>query len=83
MDFNTEKWFRHDAEEEITKMREYVAQLVNCPLKNLFLVQNATDAYNCLLKSMEWNEGDVIVLPNTAYAAIRKTTEWIRDRYGV
>ena len=83
INFHLEKWFRHDAEEEITKMREYVAQLVNCPLKNLFLVQNATDAYNCLLKSMEWNEGDVIALPNTAYTAIRRTTEWIRDRYRV
>ncbi len=54
-------------------MRKYVANMINCPTKNVFLVQNATDAFNCLVKSMKWTAGDIVLLPNTAYSSIRKT----------
>jgi selenocysteine lyase/cysteine desulfurase len=64
-------------------MRVYVASKINCPQKNVYLVQNATDAINCLLKSMKWKEGDTILLPNTAYASIRKTVTVIQARYNV
>ena len=74
MDFNTEKWFRKDAEQILNKTRQFVASLINCKTDNLFMVQNATDAYNCLVKSISWEEGDVIAIPNTAYACVRKTT---------
>lgn len=47
------------------------------------MVQNATDAFNGLMKSIHWKQGDVILLPNTAYASIRKTCEWLRDYYGI
>jgi hypothetical protein len=47
------------------------------------MVQNATDAINCLLKSLKWKAGDVVCIPNTAYACVRQTCNWIRDYYGV
>jgi hypothetical protein len=36
-----------------------------------------------LAKSLSWKAGDTIALPNTAYASIRKTVEWLRDRYAI
>jgi selenocysteine lyase/cysteine desulfurase len=33
----------------------------------VFIVENATDGINSVLKSLTWSEGDVIVIPNTAY----------------
>ena len=59
-------------------MREKVASWVGCKPDNLFIVQNATDAFNCLMKSMEWEEDDVVLLPNTAYAAIKKTVQFLQ-----
>lgn len=83
MDFNTEKWFRFDSEVLLNKTRDLVAKRLQCPTENLFIVQNATDAFNALAKSLTWKAGETIVLPNTAYASIRKTVEWLRDRYGI
>jgi selenocysteine lyase/cysteine desulfurase len=64
-------------------MRSVVAKRINCKPGNVFLVQNATDAINCLVKSIKWNEGDCILLPSTAYSCVRKTCNVVRDRYGV
>lgn len=36
-----------------------------------------------MAKSLSWKAGDTIALPNTAYASIRKTVEWLRDRYAI
>lgn len=57
----------------INEMRGFIAQKVNSPTKNIFIVQNATDAINCIAKSLRWSPGDVVLLPNIAYASIRKT----------
>lgn len=60
-----------------------MANKVNCPLSNVYMVQNATDAINCLTKSLQWSAGDVVLLSNLAYASIRKTIYVLRDRYGI
>ena len=64
-------------------MREFVADLVNCKLSNIFIVPNATEAYNTLVKSINWEEGDVIALPNTAYRSVISASEWLRDKYKI
>lgn len=82
-EFNTEKWFRIDVEGMITSARNYIAQRINCKADNLFFVQNATDGINCVLKSFNWHEGDVVLIPNTAYSCVRKTVNSLRDRYNI
>lgn len=67
----------------INEMRTFIAGQINCSPKNVFIVQNATDGFNCVAKSLKWSAGDVILLPNIAYASIRKTCNVISDRYGV
>ena len=47
------------------------------------MVSNATDGINCLAKSMKWNEGDIVLLPNTAYPSIRKTFNWLREYFNI
>lgn len=59
-------------------MRAYVAGKINCPTKNVYLIQNATDGINCLLKSMLWKSGDAILIPNTAYPCVRKTVDVLK-----
>lgn len=64
-------------------MRAFIANKINCPTKNVFIVQNATDGINCIAKSLKWTSDDAVLLPNIAYASIRKTITVIKERYGV
>ena len=64
-------------------MRAYAASRINCPTKNVYFVMNATDAINSLAKSLTWKEGDIVLLPNTAYASIRKTFYALRDVFNI
>lgn len=79
-DFNTEKWytpasirFRFDAEVKLAEVRQSVAQFVNSSKDSIFMVENASDGFNGFVKSMKWKQGDVIVMPNTSYAMVKKT----------
>ena len=60
-----------------------MADKVNCPVDNLFIVQNASDAINCVMKTLKWNFGDTILLPNTAYASVRNTCLVVKERYNL
>lgn len=52
-------------------------------MQNVFIVENATDGINSVLKSLTWNEGDVVLIPNTAYGCVRQTVNYLRDRYKI
>ena len=67
----------------IIDLRTYVASKINCKPQNVFFIENATDGINSILKSFNWSEGDVILLPNTAYGCVRKTVTTLKDRYNV
>lgn len=62
----------------INDMRAFIASRIHCPTRNVFIVQNATDAINCIAKSITWKAGEVILLPNIAYPSIRKTINVIQ-----
>lgn len=64
-------------------MRAYIANKIHCPTKNVFIVQNATDGINCVAKSLKWTSDDAVLLPNIAYASIRKTINVLKERYGI
>lgn len=83
MDYNGEKWFRGDSEKLLLESRTFVANRVKCKPDNLFIVQNATDAINSLVKSLTWEKGDTIVLTNMTYSCVKKTIDWLCERYGV
>jgi selenocysteine lyase/cysteine desulfurase len=82
-EFNTEKWFRWDVEGLVEEARTYIAYRINCSPQNVFLVQNATDGINSILKSFNWKEDDTVLIPNTAYACVRKTVVSLKDRYNI
>lgn len=67
----------------LNDLRAYVASRINCRTQNVFFVENATDGINCVLKSQTWSEGDVVLIPNTAYACVRKTVNWLKDRFNI
>jgi hypothetical protein len=64
-------------------VRETVAKYVNAPKDNVFMVENASDGFNGFVKSMKWKEGDVIAMPNTSYAMVKRTIDYLVDKYKV
>lgn len=49
----------------------------------LALVDNATTGINAVLRSIAWRPGDEIVTTDHAYGAVRRTLEFVADRWGV
>lgn len=60
-----------------------MAKQVNSKPDNLFFVQNATDGINSLAKSLDWKKGDVVALPNTAYSCVKKTVQYLVEKFEV
>lgn len=75
--------FRFDAEVQIESVRDYVGKYVNAPKDNIFMVENASDGFNGFAKSIKWNEGDVIAIPNTSYAMVKQTVNYLVEKYKV
>jgi selenocysteine lyase/cysteine desulfurase len=68
---------------KIAEVRATVAKYVNAPKDNLFMVENASDGFNGFAKSIKWKEGDVIAMPNTSYAMVKRTVDYLIDKYKV
>ncbi|CAM6000977.1 unnamed protein product [Sphagnum balticum] len=75
--------FRVDAEVKINEVRTFVAKYVNANKNNVFLVENASDGFNGFMKSIKWKEGDVVAMPNTSYAMVKRTIDYLIDKYKI
>lgn len=47
------------------------------------MVENASDGFNGFAKSIKWNAGDVIAMPNTSYAMVKRTIDYLIGKYQV
>ena len=68
-----DKFLRYQYVDLLDKSRERLAQLVNAPVDECVIVQNATTAINTVLRNLVYKEKDVIVYFDTMYGAIERT----------
>lgn len=68
-----DKFLRYQYIDLLDKARERVAQLVNAPVDECVIVQNATSAINTVLRNLVYKEKDVIIYFDTIYGSIEKT----------
>lgn len=68
-----DKFLRYQYINLLDNSRERLAQLVNAPVDECVIVQNATTAINTVLRNLVYKEKDVIVYFDTMYGAIEKT----------
>jgi len=68
-----DKFLRYQYIDLLDKSRERLAQLVNAPVDECVLVQNATSGINTILRNLVYQEKDVIVYFDTVYGAIERT----------
>lgn len=50
--------------------------------EDIALVENATDAVNAVLRSIDWRPGDEILITDQTYGAVRNTVRYIAGRTG-
>ena len=63
--------------------RKALAKMLECDAEDLALVENATTGVNTVLRSLEFNAGDEILVPDHAYQACRNAIDFVAQRWGV
>jgi selenocysteine lyase/cysteine desulfurase len=58
---NPDLFVRVEQTELITQCREQIAEFVGAKVDEIVLVRNTSHGINTIMRSFEWNEGDVIV----------------------
>tara|TARA_B110000444_G_C18822724_1_gene588607 strand:- start:907 stop:2106 length:1200 start_codon:yes stop_codon:yes gene_type:complete len=59
-----------------------LASMLACDSDDLALVENATTGVNTVMRSLRFNEGDEILVPDHAYQACRNTLDFVAERWG-
>ncbi len=71
------KFFEKTAPEVMLKARKAIAKMVNCNSEDLALIENATTGVNTIMRSLEFNPGDEILVPDHAYQACRNAIDYV------
>ena len=62
--------------------RRSLASMLQCDADDLALIENATSGVNTVLRSLVFNKGDEILVPDHAYQACRNTIDFVAERWG-
>lgn len=76
------RFYEDLAMEFMQEARNSLAQMLNCDADDLALVENATTGVNTILRSLEFDEGDEILIPDHAYQACRNALDYASERWG-
>ncbi len=77
------RFYEDLAMEFMENSRKALAIMLECDAEDLALVENATTGVNTVLRSLEFNAGDEILVPDHAYQACRNAIDFVAQRWGV
>ena len=77
------RFYEDLAMEFMENSRKALAVMLECDAEDLALVENATTGVNTVLRSLEFNTGDEILVPDHAYQACRNAIDFVAQRWGV
>ena len=66
----------------LLKSRKALGTFLNCSPDDLAFVSNATSGVNTILRSLHFEQGDEILVPNHAYQACRNSIDFVAKRWG-
>ena len=72
-------FYRYDYPEMLDKSREALAGYLGVPSDEVVLVQNASVATNTVLRNLKFDDKDAILSFSTAYGAVTKTIESLKE----
>ena len=61
----------------LLKSREALGAFLSCSADDLAFVSNATSGVNTILRSLQFEQGDEILVPNHAYQACRNSIDFV------
>lgn len=76
-------FFVRDLWDCLREARAQLAAFVGAKPSDLAFVTNATQGVNTVLRSLSWQQGDLILTTDHAYNACRQALAWLEQRYGV
>ena len=62
--------------------RQALGKFLHCSPEDLAFVSNATSGVNTVLRSLQFERGDEILVPNHAYQACRNSIDFVARRWG-
>jgi isopenicillin-N epimerase len=71
-----------ELEHEMDAARETLAQFVGAPADDLVFVPNATSGVNSILRSLQFQRGDELLVTNQEYNACRNALNFVAERSG-
>ena len=71
------KFYEEIAPKALLETRKAIAKFVKCDYDDLALIENATSGVNTVLRSLDFNIDDEILVPNHAYQACRNTIDFV------
>ncbi|KAJ7735967.1 PLP-dependent transferase [Mycena metata] len=79
---NPDLFVRVDQTALITKCRAQIAEFVGAEMNEIVLVRNTSHGINTIMRSFEWNAGDIIVTCSTTYDAMAGLVRFLHDSAG-
>lgn len=76
------RFFERTAPAASRASREALADFLRCDAADLVFVQNATSGVNTVLRSLRFEEGDELLVPDHAYQACRNALDFVAQRWG-
>ncbi|KAL0074184.1 pyridoxal phosphate-dependent transferase [Phycomyces blakesleeanus] len=74
-----DRWFRLEFAAVVKQNLERIASLLHCDSNDIVYVQNASTAASTVLRSLPFEKGDKILCYSTAYNAIDRANEYVKD----
>lgn len=72
-------YLRYEYPRLLAKSRQATADLLHADVDDVVFVPNATTAYNTILRSLVWNDGDVILYYDVVYGTLHKTIKYLEE----
>ena len=76
------QFYQRELEPLLDEARASLAAFVGCPSEDLVYVTNATEGINTVLRSLEFNPGDELLVSNHEYNACRNAIHFAAERNG-
>jgi isopenicillin-N epimerase len=82
MEANPDHFFRDVLPAALREATATLAHFIGCAAADVVFLENATAAVNVVLRSLQFNSGDEIVLTSQSYGAVRQAVRYVCERTG-
>lgn len=77
-------WFgKFEYQKQLAHVRPRLARMVGADPSDLVFLDNASGGMNAVLRSLAWQQGDILLMTNAAYAVFPNTAHFLKRQYGI